>query len=56
MNRRRVLVAGLGDTGLLTATPGGRSFRIPAWSLLQPLIVRRGIYGGVRKATNRMIY
>jgi hypothetical protein len=32
-------------------TPSGRSFRFPAWSIqtvLQPWIVRRGIYGGIR--------
>jgi len=40
---------GLGDTGLLTARHLSRH---PAWSIqtvLQPWVVRRGIYGGVRR-------
>ncbi|MGX1809210.1 NAD(P)/FAD-dependent oxidoreductase [Nocardia sp. NPDC055321] len=28
--------------------PGGRGYPIPVWSALQPLIVGRGIYGGLR--------
>ncbi|WP_067701349.1 FAD-dependent oxidoreductase [Nocardia jejuensis] len=35
--------------------PGGRAFRIPAWSRLQPFIVWRGIYGGVRKPAGQVL-
>jgi len=31
-------------------TPTGRTFKIPAWSRWQPLLVRRAIYGGIRGA------
>ncbi len=47
-------VLGAQPDGLEVFTPGGRRFRFPAWSVervLQPLIVRRGIYGGVRPKT-----
>ncbi|MFE6857731.1 NAD(P)/FAD-dependent oxidoreductase [Nocardia sp. NPDC057668] len=33
--------------------PAGRGYPIPAWSALQPFIVWRGIYGGVRKPHSR---
>ena len=49
--RRWGSVLGVQRDGLVVFTPGGRAFRFPAWtirSVLQPLIVRRGIYGGVR--------
>lgn len=49
--RRWGSVLGVQDDGLQVFTPGGRAFRFPAWTIrtvLQPLIVRRGIYGGVR--------
>ncbi|MFT4199809.1 FAD-dependent oxidoreductase [Gordonia sp. (in: high G+C Gram-positive bacteria)] len=44
-------VLGVEPDGLRVFAPSGRPFRFPAWtvhSLLQPWIVRRGIYGGVR--------
>ena len=49
--RRWGSVLGFQPDGLRVFTPSGRSFRFPAWSIqtvLQPWIVRRGIYGGVR--------
>lgn len=49
--RRWGSVLGVEDDGLRVFTPSGRCWRFPAWSIdrvLQPLIVRRGIYGGVR--------
>ncbi|HWI42155.1 MAG TPA: FAD-dependent oxidoreductase [Nocardioides sp.] len=39
------------EDGLRVFAPSGHGFRFPAWSVdrvLQPWIVRRGIYGGVR--------
>jgi NADH dehydrogenase FAD-containing subunit len=50
--RRWGSVLGFQPDGLLVFTPTGRSFRFPRWSIdtvLQPWIVRRGIYGGVRR-------
>ncbi|WP_036570313.1 FAD-dependent oxidoreductase [Nocardioides sp. URHA0032] len=50
--RRWGSVLGFQPEGLLVFTPSGRGFRIPGWSIdtiLQPWIVRRGIYGGVRR-------
>ena len=50
--RRWGSVLGFQPDGLRVYTPAGRSFRFPAWSIqtvLQPWIVRRGIYGGVRR-------
>ncbi|KRB78113.1 pyridine nucleotide-disulfide oxidoreductase [Nocardioides sp. Root190] len=44
-------VLGVEPDGLRVFAPSGRPFRFPAWSVervLQPWIVRRGIYGGVR--------
>lgn len=44
-------VLGAQPDGLEVFAPNGRAFRFPAWSIdriLQPLIVRRGIYKGVR--------
>ncbi|NYJ02615.1 NADH dehydrogenase FAD-containing subunit [Nocardioides thalensis] len=44
-------VVGPQADGLQVFAPSGRPFRFPAWSVtrvLQPWIVRRGIYGGVR--------
>jgi NADH dehydrogenase FAD-containing subunit len=49
--RRWGSVLGFQPDGLRVFAPSGRSFRFPAWSIqtvLQPWIVRRGIYGGVR--------
>ncbi|MGE2690477.1 FAD-dependent oxidoreductase [Mycolicibacterium pulveris] len=49
--RRWGSVLGVQPDGLEVFTPNGQSLRFPAWSierLLQPWIVRRGIYRGVR--------
>ena len=49
--RRWGSVLGFQPDGLRVFTPSGRSFRFPAWSIqtvLQPWIVRRNIYGGIR--------
>ncbi len=46
-------VVGVQANGLEVFAPGGQSFRFPAWSIrrvLNGLIVRRGIYRGVRDA------
>ncbi|MEV0248540.1 FAD-dependent oxidoreductase [Nocardia sp. NPDC050712] len=47
--RRWGSVVGVQRNILDIFTPGGRAIPIPAWSLLQPVIVWRGIYGGVRR-------
>jgi len=52
--RRWGSVVGAQPNGLEVFTPRGRSFRFPAWTLrwlLEHLIVRRGIYKGVRHAS-----
>ncbi len=49
--RRWGSVLGAQPDGLEVFAPNGRAFRFPAWSVdrvLQPWIVRRGIYRGVR--------
>jgi len=49
--RRWGSVLGAQPDGLEVFAPDGRAFRFPAWSvdrILQPLIVRQGIYRGVR--------
>ncbi|MFJ9314812.1 FAD-dependent oxidoreductase [Pimelobacter simplex] len=49
--RRWGSVLGVEDDGLRVFTPAGRPFRFPAWTVgavLQPWIVRRGIYRGIR--------
>lgn len=49
--RRWGSVIGAQSDGVEVFAPNGRSFRIPAWSVrnvLMPLIVRRGIYRGIR--------
>jgi NADH dehydrogenase FAD-containing subunit len=49
--RRWGSVIGTQSDGVEVFAPGGRPFRIPAWPVrrvLMPLIVRRGIYRGVR--------
>ena len=54
--RRWGSVLGPQPDGLRVFTPSGRSFRFPAWSIqtvLQPWIVRRGIYGGVSPRPGR---
>lgn len=46
-------VFGPSDNGLDVFSPNGIRFRFPRWTVdtvLQPLIVRRGIYGGVRRS------
>lgn len=51
--RRWGSVLGVETDGLRVYAPSGHPFRFPAWSVravLQPWIVRRGIYGGVRSA------
>ncbi|SDU28198.1 FAD-dependent oxidoreductase [Gordonia westfalica] len=51
--RRWGSVLGAQHDGLQVFAPNGRAFRFPAWSVdtvLQPWIVRRGIYGGIRDA------
>jgi NADH dehydrogenase FAD-containing subunit len=50
--RRWGSVLGHQPDGLQVFTPSGQSYRFPAWSIqtvLQPWIVQRGIYGGVRR-------
>lgn len=52
-SRRWGSVLGPEHDGLRVYSPAGRAYRFPAWSVervLQPLVVRRGIYGGVRDA------
>ena len=54
-NRRWGSVLGVQPDGLEVFAPNGRAFRFPAWSIdsvLQPWIVRRGIYRGVRASTS----
>ena len=49
-------IIGIQRDGLEVFAPNGRAFRFPAWSferVLMPVIVRRGIYRGVRDATPR---
>ena len=46
-------VLGVQEDGLMFFAPDGRVIQIPAWVIhrvLLPWVVRRGIYGGVRKA------
>ena len=48
-------VIGIQSDGVEVFAPNGRPFRIPAWAvehILMPLIVRRGIYRGVRNQTS----
>jgi NADH dehydrogenase FAD-containing subunit len=45
-------VVGTQDDVLEVFSPGGRPFRIPAWSRWQPWIVRRAIYKGIRGASS----
>ena len=51
-HRRWGSVLGPQPQGLEVFAPSGRRFRFPAWAVdavLQPWIVRRGIYGGIRR-------
>ncbi len=53
-SRRWGSVLGAQPDGLEVFAPNGRAFRFPSWSIhriLQPLIVRKGIYRGVRDAS-----
>lgn len=53
--RRWGSVLGVQPDGLEVFAPTGHAFRFPAWSIdrvLQPWIVRRGIYRGVRDTQN----
>lgn len=52
-SRRWGSVVGVQRDGLQVFAPNGRAFRFPAWTVgavLQPVIVRRGIYRGVRRS------
>ncbi|KRA38340.1 MULTISPECIES: FAD-dependent oxidoreductase [unclassified Nocardioides] len=52
VERRWGSVLGVEADGLRVFAPNGRPFRFPAWSVravLQPWIVDRGIYGGIRR-------
>ncbi|KWX63282.1 FAD-dependent oxidoreductase [Mycobacterium sp. NAZ190054] len=54
--RRWGSVVGIQPDGLEVFAPDGRAFRFPAWSfepVLMRMIVRRGIYRGVRSAGSR---
>ncbi|MFL6090251.1 MAG: FAD-dependent oxidoreductase [Aeromicrobium sp.] len=53
--RRWGSVVGVQNNTLEVFSPGGRAFRLPAWSLLQPLLVRRAIYKGIRSASATMM-
>ncbi|MCW2753934.1 MAG: trxB 1 [Marmoricola sp.] len=48
--RRWGSVVGAQANGLEVFAPSGHAFTIPAWPLLQPLVVFRAIYKGVRRA------
>jgi len=48
LRRRWGSVLGAQENRLEVFGPTGRAVAIPAWSLLQPWIVRRGIYRGIR--------
>jgi NADH dehydrogenase FAD-containing subunit len=50
--RRWGSVVGAQRNTLEVFAPSGQAFKIPAWSRLQPLIVWRGIYKGVRPKGN----
>ncbi len=50
--RRWGSVLGIQPNGLEVFLPTGQAFRLPSWSvqrIVMPLIVRRGMYGGVRE-------
>jgi apoptosis-inducing factor 2 len=50
--RRWGSLLGIQPNGLEVFLPTGQAFRLPSWSverLVMPLIVRRGMYGGVRE-------
>ncbi len=54
--RRWGSVLGTQPNGLTVYAPNGKGFRFPTWSnnaLLQPLIVKRGIYRGIRSTPSK---
>ncbi|HSV38944.1 MAG TPA: FAD-dependent oxidoreductase, partial [Nocardioidaceae bacterium] len=54
--RRWGSVLGVQKDGLEVFAPTGHAFRFPSWtiqSILQPWIVRRGIYRGIRRTQSR---
>lgn len=50
--RRWGSVVGTQRNALEVFSPQGRSFTLPAWSMLQPLVVGRGIYKGIRPGSS----
>jgi len=48
--RRWGSVVGTQRNALEVFAPGGQSFKLRPWSLLQPLVVQRAIYQGIRRA------
>jgi NADH dehydrogenase FAD-containing subunit len=57
-DRRWGSVLGAQSDGLEIFAPSGHVFRFPAWSIdrvLQPWIVRRGIYGGIRSTSRENV-
>ena len=48
LRRRWGSIVGAQDNRLEVFSPSGRGFVIPGWRQLQPWIVQRGIYGGMR--------
>ena len=51
LKRRWGSLLGVQDDRLEVFSPTGRPFTIPAWSALQPWIVGRGIYQGMRRSS-----
>ena len=49
LRRRWGSVVGTQNDRLEVFSPTGRAFTIPAWTLLQPWVVRRAIYKGIRR-------
>jgi hypothetical protein len=50
--RRWGSILGIQPDGLEVFLPTGQAFRLPSWPvkrLVMPLVVRRGMYGGVRE-------
>ncbi len=48
--RRWGSVVGAQRNTLEVFAPGGQSLKLPAWSVLQPVVVRRAIYQGIRRS------
>ncbi len=48
--RRWGSVVGVQRNTLEVFAPGGQSFKLRPWSVLQPVVVRRAIYQGIRRA------